>query len=259
MLKRKVKKLAARLGFDVFPYGIWKVKTRTISGMHYQHVRPLATYAPWLDDAEFVRIHGAITSSTLVDVYRCFELWELVGQVAHLPGNLLEVGVWRGGTGTLIAARARATARARKLVYLCDTFTGVVKATGLDTSYRGGEHADTSEDMVSGLVSALDLDNVRIVKGIFPDDHRQAMDDEQFCFVHIDVDVFQSAKDILDFAWPRMPVGAIVVFDDYGFHSCDGIPKLLAGYRGRHDMLILHNLNGHAVVVKTDLTSERKS
>jgi O-methyltransferase len=74
---------------------------------------------------------------------------------------------------------------------------------------------------------------------------------EKFCFVHIDVDVYQSAKETFEFAWPRMPAGAIAVFDDYGFMSCDGIPKLLAEYRGGAGKLVIHNLNGHAMVVKT--------
>jgi O-methyltransferase len=217
--------------------------------MRYESIRPRATYAPWRDNADFQRVHDHLRGYTLVDRYRCFELWELVGQVSHLPGNILEVGVWRGGTGALIAARAMATATG-KTVYLCDTFAGVVKATDKDTRYRGGEHADTTEEIVAALLARLEVENVRIVKGIFPDDSAQAMDREQFCFVHIDVDVFQSAKDVLDFVWPRMPVGGTVVFDDYGFISCDGISKLVNGYRGRPDMLVLHNLNGHAVLVK---------
>jgi O-methyltransferase len=47
-----------------------------------------------------------------------------------------------------------------------------------------------------------------------------------------------------------MPVGGVVVFDDYGFEVCAGIPPLIAEYRGNPDKVVLHNLNGHAVVVK---------
>lgn len=205
-----------------------------IAGMHYELIRPCATYAPWRDDPEFGRVHKALRGHTLVDFYRCFELWELVGQIAHLPGSILEVGVWRGGTGALIAARAMAVATG-KSVYLCDTFTGVVKATDKDTEYQGGEHADTTEETVAALLARLEVENAKIIKGIFPEDFAQAMDREQFCFVHIDVDVFQSAKDVFDFVWPRMPVGGTVVFDDYGFHACGGVAKLVNDYRGRQD------------------------
>ena len=43
---------------------------------------------------------------------------------------------------------------------------------------------------------------------------------KRFRFCDIDVDVFQSAKDILDWIWPRMVIGGVVVYDDYGFKGC---------------------------------------
>jgi O-methyltransferase len=36
-------------------------------------------------------------ANTFVDVYRLYELWQVLEQVAHLDGDILEVGVWRGG------------------------------------------------------------------------------------------------------------------------------------------------------------------
>jgi O-methyltransferase len=128
---------------------------------------------------------------------------------------------------------------------------GVVKTTDKDSTYLGGEHADTSEDQVRDFLSRLEIDNAVILTGIFPDDHAEAVSDKTFCFAHIDVDVYQSAKEVFEFVWPRVPVGGIVAFDDYGFESCDGIPKLVAEYRCQHGKLVIHNLNGHALIVKT--------
>jgi O-methyltransferase len=222
---------------------------RMIGGMHYEPVKPLATYAPWLDDQNFLRIYGDVRSHTLVDQYRCFELWELVGQTAPIPGDILEVGSWRGGSGAIIASRAKAMAPSKR-VYLCDTFEGVVKASAKDSQYRGGEHADTSEETVKNLLSRHALQQAKILRGIFPDAFKETMSGESFSFVHIDVDVYQSAKETFAFVWPRMPKGGVVVFDDYGFDSCDGIPKLVAEFRGDSDKLVVHNLNGHALAIK---------
>ena len=41
-----------------------------------------------------------------------------------------------------------------------------------------------------------------------------------------------------------------VVFDDYGFHSCTGVTKLVEEYRSHADRQIIHNLNGHAIMIK---------
>jgi O-methyltransferase len=44
----------------------------------------------------------------------------------------------------------------------------------------------------------------------------------------------------------------IVVFDDYGFFGCEGVTAFVdRELRGQPRQIVLHNLNGHAVVVKT--------
>jgi O-methyltransferase len=44
--------------------------------------------------------------------------------------------------------------------------------------------------------------------------------------------------------------GGIVVFDDYGFSVCDGIKRLFNKQSVHTDKVVVHNLNGHAIVVK---------
>ncbi|MEO2017429.1 MAG: TylF/MycF/NovP-related O-methyltransferase, partial [Fuerstiella sp.] len=67
---------------------------------------------------------------------------------------------------------------------------------------------------------------------------------------HIDVDVYQSAKEVSEWVWDRLVPGGIIVYDDYGFQACDGILKFVEEQRHLKDRIVLHNLNGHAVVIK---------
>lgn len=216
----------------------------------YAPIQPYSTYSPWLADRDFLETYGRISSNTLVDRLRCYELWQLVGQMAKLEGALLEIGVWRGGTGALIANRARLSGISDP-VFLCDTFEGVVKASKEDSSYLGGEHADTSEEIVLQLLGGFNLDNAVLLKGIFPDATAASIADRKFRFCHIDVDVYQSAQDILAWIWNRLCVGGVVVYDDYGFKGCDGITKHVDAQRRLPNRVVVHNLNGHAIVVKT--------
>ena len=213
-------------------------------------VRPFATYAPWIENAAFRATYDRVKQNTLVDEYRCFELWQLVEQSSKLPaGALIEVGVWRGGTGALIAAAAQRLGVGDP-VYLCDTFRGVVKATAADSRYRGSEHRDTTRQTVDDLVGRLGLDNVRILEGIFPEETGGAVLSPHLRFVHVDVDVYESARGVMDWAWPRLVSGGLVVYDDYGFESCDGITRAVNEQRGLAGRIVIHNLNGHAVVIK---------
>jgi O-methyltransferase len=219
------------------------------STTQYQVVVPHATYSPWWNDAEFQAVWLQVRDATFVDIYRLYELWSLVGQVADLRGDILEVGVWRGGSGATMAARSRRDG-SDATVYLCDTFAGVAKAGDEDADYRGGELADTSRALVEGLIAELKLDNVRIFEGIFPDDTGDQVPATQLRLCHIDVDVYESAKGVFEWAWPKLVPGGVVVFDDYGFYMQEGVTRYVNELAKRDDLTFVHNLNGHAVVLK---------
>jgi SAM-dependent methyltransferase len=221
-----------------------------VAKLHYSQVQPIASYSPWLADAQFLAAAQAVQGSTLVDHLRLWELWTLAEATRGLAGGILEVGVWRGGSGALLARRLALLGDTAPLV-LCDTFAGVVKAGGADLHYDGGEHADTSIEHVEALLARVaPRPQTRILTGIFPDDTGEQVRAMPFRLVHIDVDVYASARDILDFVWPHMPAGGVVVYDDYGFHTCTGITQHVEEQRDLPDRLVVHNLNGHALVIK---------
>jgi O-methyltransferase len=215
----------------------------------YSIVIPEATYSPWNDDKEFVSTFDSIRQNTLVDIYRAHELWDLVQETISYGGDILEVGVWRGGTGCLMAKRAKQL-NPSATVFLCDTFSGVVKASERDSHYHGGEHADTSVDIVRQLATKMGLDNIQLLKGIFPDATGDKIEDMRFSLCHIDVDVYESAKQVTEWVWPRLVTGGVIVYDDYGFLGCEGVTNLVNERRQHGGAVTLHNLNGHAIVVK---------
>lgn len=218
------------------------------SGAHAM-AYPISTYAPWQTDRDFQGVYRAVRRNTLVDVWRCYELWQLLGELREVSGATLEVGVWRGGSGALMAWRS-ASLGLPEPVYLCDTWEGVVKTGPADIYYRDGQHDDTSLSIVRDLMTRLELTNVHLLQGIFPDDTADQVRDHALRLVHIDVDVYQSAKDVFDWAWPRLSAGGVAVFDDYGFPACPGVTQFVEEQRGRPDRLVAHNLNGHGLIVK---------
>lgn len=218
------------------------------SGAH-ELAFPIATYAPWRSDREFQSVYRTVRRNTLVDVWRCYELWSLLGELRDVPGAILEVGVWRGGTGALMAARA-AGLGLEDTVYLCDTWTGVAKSGEVDIYYRDGKHDDASQEIVEQLVTRMRLPNVELLRGVFPEETGERIPERTFRLCHCDVDVYESAKGVLEWVWPRLAKGGVVVFDDYGFPACPGVTQLVDEQRLRDDRLVLHNLNGHGLIVK---------
>ncbi len=206
-------------------------------------------YAPWHLDQDFLSIYNEVTNYTLVDVYRCWELFDAVREVRKVPGNLLEVGVWRGGTGAILARAARKW-KPEATVFLCDTFQGVVKAGANDATYRGGEHSDTSLLTVACLMERLGIQDTVLLQGIFPEETAHKIPDQGISLCHIDVDVYQSAMDVLSWVEPRMRPGGMVILDDYGFSTCKGITKLINEWREHDGWRFIYNLNGHALLLK---------
>lgn len=246
-LRTLIKTALRRVGYGIYaiPRGVSELR----AGYAYAEACPSATLAPWLSDREFMATFARIKENTLVDIYRLYELWSLVQQTALIGGDIVEVGVWRGGSGALLAHRQQLLGRGGR-TFLCDTFSGVVKAGAADSSYHGGEHRDTGVSYVQAMIDHFDLRNVEILTGVFPDATGPALDSARVCLLHIDVDVYQSAKDSVRYLWDRMPPGAAIVFDDYGFVGCEGVTRYVDELRGAAEVFFFHNLNGHAVVLK---------
>jgi O-methyltransferase len=217
---------------------------------------PESSWSPWRADAEFQQVLGQIEGFTLVDEMRLYELWDLTGQLSDLPGDILEVGVWRGGSGCLMATRSKRSDSGAR-VYLCDTFSGVAKAGVADPLYSGGEHADTSADLVLALARHMALDNVEILSGIFPDETGDAVLERRFKLCHLDVDVYESTLAAAEWIWPRLVEGGVIVVDDYGGDQMDGVQRAVNEVADTVGPLcrMLYNLNGHAVLVKVAAAS----
>jgi O-methyltransferase len=120
--------------------------------------------------------------------------------------DLAEIGVYRGKS-----ARWIADAAPNSPLYLYDTFNGMPKP-GLYDWHRAGDFRDTSVGLVRRRVP-----RAYVIKGTFPETSFPGLNPG---FVHLDGDLYQTAKDALDL-WP----GAVFLVDDYGTTTCPGVKK----------------------------------
>jgi O-methyltransferase len=202
--------------------------------------------APWVTDAAFGAIYDRMRNHTLVDRNRCWALYLLCRQVESVPGDVLEVGTWRGGTAGILTS-----ALPNKTVHVADTFEGVVKAADWE-HYSDRAHDDTSVEVVEQLLRLdLGVSNYRILKGIFPEQTGGLLVGRALALVYLDVDVYHSTKDAFEYVWPTLSPFGIVAFDDYGFVSaCGGIKRFVDEISGDDDKIFLQNMNGQAYVIK---------
>lgn len=176
--------------------------------------RPL--YSPWAGEPSFDRIFGRIRGRTLVSRDRCYVLWRTLQQATNLDGDVLECGVFRGGTA-LLAAETVTALEADKAVHLFDTFEGMPQTTeGIDRFEEGGFGGTSAADVRSLMEP---YPTVRVHAGYIPDTF-QGLEIPRIAWAHVDVDIYQSVLDCIDFIYPRLVRGGYMIFDDYGFPSC---------------------------------------
>ena len=176
-------------------------------------------------DEAFFQVSKIAATRSGMDEFRMFQLWHMMGEATKLPAGLvIEVGCGNGGSGFLVAVRAR-LARLDCPVYLFDTFAGLVKAGAADM-LKDGDMAGPERDEVQSFIEGHGLEGVHARRGIFPEDFWDIAG-SSFRFAHIDVDIYQSMKDAFEAIWPRMVPGGIVVLDDYGEANCPGVTKFV--------------------------------
>jgi hypothetical protein len=121
----------------------------------------------------------------------------------EIQGLALQFGVYQGASLRLIAE-----AMTQK-IYGFDSFEGLPE----DWTHfqRKGRFS------MEGRLPALDLDNVRLVKGWFDETLPAFLSTHEGAvrFVHIDSDIYSSAVTVLNHLRPRLVKGTVILFDEY--------------------------------------------
>lgn len=134
----------------------------------------------------------------------------------YLDGNMAEVGVYQGGSAEVIANNKHES----KKLFLFDTFIGMPKSSQHDNIHKEGDFNQTSYNQICS--NFKNYKNVFVYQGIFPKQNADKVQDEKFNLVHLDVDIYQSYKDCLEFFYPKLVDGGFLILDDYGETACLG-------------------------------------
>ncbi|MCL2014727.1 MAG: TylF/MycF family methyltransferase, partial [Defluviitaleaceae bacterium] len=154
-------------------------------------------------------------------------LGELINAKA-LSGNVAEGGVFQGDFAKHISRIF-----SDKTLYLLDTFEGLDKRdtdieTANDYSHFGAGHFGIgSEDIV--LAKVPHPEKCVIKKGYFPET-TAGLEDEQFCFVNLDFDLYQPTLAGLEFFAPRMVKGGVILIHEYFSENYKGVKQAVTEF-----------------------------
>jgi O-methyltransferase len=183
----------------------------------------------WPGWKDFESVYLKAQGHTLVLQDRCWVLYSLVKMSLQLPGNVYEAGVYKGGTAIILrhVMSNAAAGQDSKVLRLFDTFAGMPETNAAYDFHQLGDFQDTDLETVKRVVGD-DID-IAYHQGLIPESF-SGLPEEQICFAHVDVDIYQSVLDACAFLYPRLSVGGFILFDDYGFPTCPGARKAVDEY-----------------------------
>ncbi|MCR6657469.1 MAG: TylF/MycF family methyltransferase [Opitutus sp.] len=147
-------------------------------------------------------------------------LLNLVDEALAVPGDLVEVGCYRGYTTTFLNRHLNEVAPGRRYLAI-DTFSGFTpESVDVEVKQRGksaGHRAFAKFTVNSRRVfdATLKLNNITRVAVIEGDICRRDLDPAQrFCFGLIDVDLYAPSRAGLEKVWAQLNPGGVIVVDD---------------------------------------------
>jgi O-methyltransferase len=169
---------------------------------------------------EFLILGGHKDPAVLKTIRRCRRQSEslLTGNeafflysVAHAQSNLdcamAEVGVFQGSSARIICEAKR-----EQPLHLFDTFSGLPQPGARDRRLLKRGQYSSSLTAVTRLLSGYS--GVHLHPGEFPAS-AIGLEDLRFGFVHLDVDLYASTLASLNFFYPRMVPGGVILTHDY--------------------------------------------
>ncbi len=153
---------------------------------------------------------------TLISTDRLCNLIRYSEMVKDIEGDVCEFGVFQGGSLEILAKF-----NPHKNVIGIDSFAGLPVPCEKDNYHKQGDFSETSYEDLKGYFS-IQHRNVTLLKGFSPDVFNSIHPHKKYCYVHVDVDLYQSVKDAIDYFWPRMVDDGVIIFDDYGWDTTEG-------------------------------------
>jgi len=222
---------------------------------------PAKQAAAW--PADFDNFHKEIIEKvrpyTMTSNERLFALIESVKYIVsnNIEGDIVECGVWKGGSMMAAAETLRKLGNTNRQLYLYDTYAGMTPPTDEDKAHNNETAAELLEkdianksdsvvwayssleevkanvsiiDYPAHLIHFIEGDVLKTIPGTAS---------EQIALLRLDTDWYESTKHEMIHLYPRLVKNGALIIDDYGFWK--GSRQAVDEYIAEHKVQILLN------------------
>ena len=199
----------------------------------------------------FQSIYQKVRPYTMTSIDRIWSLYNAVNYISKnkIEGDIVECGVWRGGSSMVAALTLLENKDANRHLYMYDTYEGMSEPTGEDVSI----HGDTGEDTWQGINQCYaDFPDVQrnigstnypsslvhMIKGKVEETIPHDIP-EKIAILRLDTDWYESTYHELVHLYPRLVKGGVLIIDDYGHWQ--GARKAVDKYFTENNIPVLLN------------------
>ena len=180
------------------------------------------------DELEILR---QVRPWTMTSPDRVYALIQAVRYVSanHVPGAIVECGVWKGGSMAAVARTLLQMQDVSRELYLFDTFEGMTAPTAKDLDYTGKRASQVLRDVPRVRCDDAPLEQVKevlygtgyprekihFVRGRV-EETVPASAPDSIALLRLDTDWYDSTRHELVHLFPRLFKAGVIIIDDYG-------------------------------------------
>ena len=165
----------------------------------------------------------------------------------NIKGDIVECGVWKGGSIMTVLHTLNLKKDNSRNIFLYDTFEGMTEPKEVDNSFRGDSAKDmyydkqgnwcfSSLNEVKNNIGVMEYpsDKIFYIKGKVEETIPKIKIPETIALLRLDTDWYESTLHELEYLFPRLVKGGIVIIDDYGHWS--GCKKAVDEYLEKNNI-----------------------
>lgn len=182
-------------------------------------------------DAAFMEIFMKVHDKTMVGLERSYVLYKMLHSLLdhNIPGDLVECGVWKGGSCMLMACVLLQRGETHRRIWLYDTFEGMTKPGEADGDFENAEwkRLQREGEASNWCRSPLEEVQANIQSTGYPPQHlvyvkgkvEETIPDAipaQIALLRLDTDWYESTRHELQHLFPLLSQRGVLLIDDYG-------------------------------------------
>ena len=186
-------------------------------------------------DPGFLPIYEKSKTQTMTSMANMYALHKAVQYIADakIPGDIVECGVWKGGSMMIAALTLEYMGDVDRQLWLYDTYAGMAQPTDRDVDpygrspqqrWQNAESGDINtwcmaplDEVKSNLYStAYPKQKMRFVEGKVEETIPDSLP-ETIALLRLDTDFFDSTHHELVHLFPKLSPNGVLIIDDYGW------------------------------------------